>query len=220
MERPTLGKDVLLLHGLSKDCEIMQDMADFLSNRDYHCHNISYDSLTLTIQDCVRSVAKQFKQSRTGREQYPVHVIAHSLGGLIACVLITELCPEINWGRVVFLGTPFKGSKLAKKLSQFSFYRRTYGPAGVELGDSNRRFTALDKEYGVIAGTKSTFLDRVFAVWLGWSEHDGKVRIAETKIPGMKDFLLLPAVHAKLPKTPGVILQTHSFLEKGFFRKP
>jgi hypothetical protein len=51
-------------------------------------------------------------------------------------------------------------------------------------------------------------VDRLFFIWLGLKNHDGKIRVEETKVEGMMDFLQFPAVHTELPNTPGIILQT------------
>jgi pimeloyl-ACP methyl ester carboxylesterase len=211
--------DVLLLHGLSKSKQIMQEMEKFLNCRGYCCHNIGYDSTHLSIDDCAKSVAKQLEKSRVGRENYPLDVVGHSLGGLVAWALILEICPDIKWNRVVMLGTPIQGSILVKNLSRFSFYRRSYGPAAIEIAGYGKKLRPIDKICGVIAGTRSSIFDRIFVMWLRFKGHDGKILVEETKVEGMTDFLEFPAAHAQLPKVPGIILQTFFFLQKGKFAK-
>lgn len=213
-----MQEDVLLLHGLSKSTVIMEKMEKFLIGRGYYCHNIGYESQKLGILECAQSVASQIKQSRVGREEHPLHVVAHSLGGLVAWVLILTLCPEINWGRVVQMGTPMQGSFLVRKLSKFGLYRRVFGKAGIELGEYGKALKPMNKECGVIAGTRPDYASpSIF--WLGFKGHDARLFIDETKFEGMTDFLQFPAIHTNLPETPGVILQTVAFLKAGKFCK-
>jgi pimeloyl-ACP methyl ester carboxylesterase len=212
-----MAKDVLLLHGLSKSPHIMADMERFLAHKGYHCHNIGYDSMKLSIFECAQSVLARLQKSRLGREEIILDVVAHSLGGLVSLLLISQLCPTENWGRVVLLGTPIQGSLLAQQLSQFWLYRRWYGKAGVEVGNYGKTLDPIDNQCGVIAGTASSIPDRLFAGWLGWEGHDGKILAAETKIDNMTDYLEFPATHPQLPKVPGIMLQTLSFLKTGHF---
>jgi pimeloyl-ACP methyl ester carboxylesterase len=214
-----LENDVLLLHGITKSPQIMQNMENFLTSRGYCCHNIGYDSINLSILDCAKSVAKQLKKSRQGRENFGLDVVGHSLGGLVAWTLILTLCPDIKWNRVVMLGTPIQGSQLVKNLSRFAFYRRHFGPAGIEIASYGKKLRPIDKDCGVIAGTRCSIVDRLFFIWLGLKNHDGKIRVEETKVEGMMDFLQFPAVHTELPNTPGIILQTFFFLQEGRFAK-
>ena len=92
-----------------------------------------------------------------------------------------------------------------------------YGKAGVEIANYGKKLRPINKECGVIAGNASSMPDRIFAIWLGLKGHDGKILVDETRVDGMTDFLQFTAVHPELPKTPGVILQTLSFLQAGQF---
>jgi pimeloyl-ACP methyl ester carboxylesterase len=214
-----MSQDVLLLHGLNKTPDMMREMESALTRRGYHCYNIGYASTQLSIHDCARSVAEQLQAARVGREQTPLHVVGHSLGGLIAWTLIQQLCPGLPWGRVVMLGTPIQGSELVKNLNRYRLYRRTYGKAGMEIEDYGLSLRPINKPCGVIAGTITDWLGYIGIRWIGRTGHDGRVLIEETKVKGMSDFLQFPAVHPMLPKTPGVILQTLSFLETERFCK-
>jgi hypothetical protein len=113
-----------------------------------------------------------------------------------------------------------QGSLLVKRLSRFWLYRWRYGTAGVEIADYGLRLRPINRSCGVIAGNICDRLGRIAIKWLGQIGHDGRILIEETQVKGMADFLEFPTTHPLLPKTPGVILQTISFLKKGAFCKP
>jgi hypothetical protein len=70
-------------------------------------------------------------------------------------------------------------------------------------------------EVGVIAGTKSIGLGKLFASFDG--ENDGTVAVAETQLAGIKDHICLPISHSGLVVSRDVITQTATFLERGEF---
>jgi hypothetical protein len=100
-------------------------------------------------------------------------------------------------GRVVMLGTPNSGSEIAERLKNFGVYRAFFGPAGQQLGTRRDAaiealFPPVDYPVGIIAGNRSIypiasrFLPR---------PHDGRVSIANTKLEGMADHVVVAASH-------------------------
>lgn len=208
-----MSQDVLLLHGLSKDAAMMHPMQRALSQRGYCCYNISYPSTRLTIRGCAEFVLQKLQSLRVGREDKLLHVVGHSMGGLVALTIMTQLNPNLQWGRVVLLGTPLQGSLLVKRLLKFSLYRWYYGQAGCEIADYGLLLPAIKQPLGVIAGTLCDKLGFLVIKWLGRTGHDGRILIAETQVDCMTDFLEFPTTHPQLPKESGVILQVLSFLK-------
>ncbi len=62
----------------------------------------------------------------------PLHVVTHSMGGLLARSYLTRHRPAAL-GRVVMLGPPNGGSEVADLLVRTALYRRMFGPAGAQL---------------------------------------------------------------------------------------
>lgn len=143
-----------------------------------------------------------------------LHVVGHSMGGLLARSLIVDARPE-RLGRLVMLGPPNRGSEIADRLSPVGLYRRLLGPAALSLGTTTVPVWP-DPEYpvGVIAGTRS--IDPI-----GWlmlpRPNDGRVSVARTRIPGLQGHLVLPVSHALMMNHPIVIAQTARFLATGAF---
>ncbi len=211
---------VLLLHGILRSSASMRRLERALLAEGHRTLNLGYPARRLplaALAEAVRDEAGAFLAPHDGR----THVVGHSLGGLVARVLVGR-CPPPGLGRMVMLGPPNEGSELADRLGGLPPYRWVLGPAGAQLG--TRRDPALRDllgpapcPVGVIAGTRA--VDP-----LGWlllpRPNDGRVTVARTRLPGMADHLVLPVTHALMMRSPAVIAQTAHFLRHGRFAQP
>ena len=75
-------------------------------------------------------------------------------------------------------------------------------------------WSAPDFEFGVIAGTRNL---RKIIPGTPSETSDGVVTVEETRAPGMKDFLLVPATHTTIVWSDEVHRQTAHFLRNGRF---
>jgi pimeloyl-ACP methyl ester carboxylesterase len=151
--------------------------------------------------------------SRTPADR--LHVIGHSLGGLVGYRYF-ERFRDVPPGRVVFLGSPLCGSQAARGFERFAFGQRMIGGIAVEelLGEPKRAWKA-DRPLGVIAGTRPVGLGRLFA---GFNEpNDGTVAVRETRIEGAADQLLLPVSHLGMMLSNRVADECGRFLRDGRF---
>ncbi len=215
-----MSDQVLLLHGILRSAASMRRMERALAAAGYHTLNLGYPARRLPLEalaGTVHQAAGAFLGPHGGR----THVVAHSLGALVARVLIDRHRPP-GLGRVAMLGPPNGGSELADRLGSLAPYRWILGPAGAQLATA--RGPALlallgpaSCPVGVIAGT------RAFDP-LGWlllpRPNDGRVSVARTRLTGMTDHLVLPATHALMMRSPVVIAQTLHFLARGRFARP
>ena len=146
-----------------------------------------------------------------------VHLVGHSLGGLLACALLERGLPA-RLGRIVCLGAPFKGSLTAARVVRWPGGKRVIGAC---LADANARggFTKLPAgvEVGSIAGSIPLGVGRLLGRFP--EPNDGTVAVAETKIEGLADHVVLPVSHFSLLWSSAVAAQTEHFLLHGRFRR-
>ncbi|MBF0164489.1 MAG: alpha/beta fold hydrolase [Magnetococcales bacterium] len=118
-----------------------------------------------------------------------VHLICHSLGGLVGLRML-ERHPEAPIGRMVALGSPFQGSFSAQRLAKWPVGSWLLGESMNGALDGGRPWRVPEgRSIGVLAGTLPLGLSHV--IWGVESPNDGVVAVSETRLPG--------AVHATLP---------------------
>jgi len=145
-----------------------------------------------------------------------VHFVAHSLGGLLLMRLLQDH-PAQRPGRAVLLGTPYRGSRVARRISRYRWGRWLCGSSLQEglLGDGPR--WAGGRELGVIAGTAP--------LGMGWiapglpRPHDGMVAVAETEVAGQTDHISLPVTHSGMLISRAVARHVAHFLAEGRFAR-
>ena len=98
--------------------------------------------------------------------------------------------------------------------------RAFFGPAGQQLGTQRDAaiealFPPVDYPVGIIAGNRS--IDPVAGTMLP-KPHDGRVSVANTRLDGMTDHVLVAASHPWLVRNSVAIGQTIAFLQGGKFR--
>lgn len=142
----------------------------------------------------------------------PVHLVGHSLGGLVALETLAAW-QGLPTGRVVCLGSPLAGSGAARglamnHLSPFLGRSATLlksGLAGLPEG----------RQVGVVAGSRAMGLGKLFGRFDG--DNDGTVAVWETRLPGLADHRVLPVSHTGLIFSPQVADLVVAFLRDGRF---
>jgi pimeloyl-ACP methyl ester carboxylesterase len=144
-----------------------------------------------------------------------LHLIGHSLGGLIAYRFL-ERFPEQPPGRVVFLGTPAVASRAASEVSRMHWARPLLGHCvAEELLAVRRREWTNPRDLGIIAGTVALGLGQLFVEFD--EPSDGSVAVSETRLPGATAHLTLPVNHFGMLLSERVARETGSFLARGHF---
>ena len=208
---------VVLLHGISRTARSFRKMQAALQTAGYATLNLGYASRRKALEalaEDIHPVIERFAEGIDGS----VHFVCHSMGGLLARVYIARHRPE-RLGRVVMLGTPNSGSEIADRLRHFRPYRAFFGPAGQQLGTRrddaiNALFPPVDYPVGIIAGNRSIY--PIASVLLP-KPHDGRVSVANTKLEGMADHVVIPSSHPWLVRNSVAIAQTIAFLQDGRF---
>ena len=209
-------KTVVCLHGVWMPGGIMMLVKRRLeSEYQYRTHLFSYPSIRGTLDENARSLAGFI----TEQELDQVHLVGHSLGGVVALRMLA-LEPDVPVHRVVCLGSPLCGSRAASLLTQTEWGNTILGKsvtAGVVDDAANQwaREVCESRDIGVIAGTVPIGMGRLVTAFD--EDNDGTVAVSETRLPGVKDHLCMPVNHKGLVISKDVTDQTAAFLKRGEF---
>lgn len=143
-----------------------------------------------------------------------IHVVAHSLGGLVVLNMLAQTSPP-RIRRVVLMGSPCRGSYCASVLLRIPLLARIVGRS---IRDSSERppwEAPANVEVGVLAGNRSFGLGRII---LGLPPpNDGVVSVDETRLAGCCDAITLPVSHSEMLISKDCARQAGHFLKNGRF---
>ena len=204
-----MAQPVLLLHGLLMRSPALLPMALRLRRRGFAPIIFSYSTLWRAPSLAMERLAMRLYGFGGG----PVHLVAHSLGGLIAAETLNRY-QQLPTGRLVCLGSPIAGSAAARGLAE----RRlalVSGRSGALLRGGLIQLPRK-REIGMIAGTRSLGLGKFFGSLEG--ANDGTIAVWETRLPGLADHVVIPSSHSGLIFSSQAAELTADFLETGYFR--
>ena len=210
----------ILLHGLGLSVQgaSMRPLALRLRQAGYVAVCLDYPSSRMARDEAVRHLLPKVDEVAARWDR--VHLVGHSLGGLLA-VRLYEALPEEKRGRVVQIGSPNLGSPLARLASKVAPVRAALGPVLPELEGAAPRHGLWDKQPGVgaIAGrTGWGAAARLPASWRAGlkGECDCKVTVASS-LAGADGRAVLPVGHAFLPASRRVADAVVAYLHDGAF---
>ena len=203
------GPRVLLLHGLLMRSPALLPLSWRLQKAGFAPETFSYSTLWRSPGEAMERLAMRLYAM--GPE--PVHLVAHSLGGLVVLETLSRY-QKLPPGRVVCMGSPVAGSTAAR------------GLAGKGLGVVSGRSGALlrgglvalppGRQVGMLAGARSMGLGKYFSRFDG--QNDGTVMVWETRLAGLADHAVIPASHSGLVFSEQAAGLVANFLECGRFQ--
>lgn len=221
--KPLKPKVVIALHGLGHSRTAMNRMAESLrKDGEYDVLLVSYASTRADLETHAQSLANVVRNLDGVRE---IHFVAHSLGNLVLRHYLSDETdeaqgkrPDPRIKRIVMLGPPNQGARLAVLLKGLPLFPQIVGPSGVQLTEEwtevSRSLATPACEFGILAGGRGD--ERGMNPWVP-GDDDLIVRVEETKLPGARDFRVIPCLHRQLLGNEKVLEYTRRFLEHGYF---
>ncbi len=216
--RSPMPDTVIVVHGFQRTSWSCRRMEVGLSSQGFRVVNRTYPSLAQDLPalgDWLHRLAEA--QVETLAEGESLHVVTHSMGGLLLRQMLTRWHPP-PLHRVVTVAPPHHGAELA-----VHWQKRLRLPWGafnplqklVPEGVSHLESRVPDGvEWGILTGGTGT--ERGMKPWLT-GDNDGKVRVEEARLPGCQDFLVLPFHHTFVMGQARVIEEVGRFLLEGRF---
>ena len=212
-----MAETVVCLHGWwMPDYEIAMVRYRLANDHGFDARIFGYPSIWKTLDHSARALIDYLQNLDAER----VHLVGHSLGGIVALRALS-LTSDLPPGRVVCLGSPLVGSKAAQSLHHSNWGRLLLGKA---LPDATLRQSAetwasavvVQREVGVVAGSMPAGMGRFFARFD--EPNDGTVAVAETRLPGITDHVVLDVSHTGMVFSKPVADQAAAFINNGAFQ--
>ncbi len=181
----------------------------------FACHAFRYPS----VRQAPEIVAARLDEYLSRIDAEVVHFVAHSHGGIVLLHLF-DAFPMQRPGRILMLGTPIKGSHVARTLYRNFFGRLILGRAVEKglLGDVPR--LKGTHQVGGIAGSRGVGFAHLVSGLLGsplGRPHDGAVAVHETRAVELNAHLVVPHSHFGMLFAPTVSEAVCAFLLNGRF---
>ena len=201
--------EIILVHGLWFGAWAMAPMARRLGRGGAPVRRFHYRSTRCDLDEHAKNL-RDFARSSGSQNQ---HFVGHSLGGLVILGMLARY-DDLASGRVVLLGSPVGGSRVADRARKLPGSRFLFGKVRTTL-EHGYDAAPPARDVGMIAGSRS--------IGLGWlvggpgGPGDGTVALMETRAPWLKDYRALPLTHTGLIYSGKAALEALHFLEHGAF---
>ncbi|WP_459872416.1 esterase/lipase family protein [Endothiovibrio diazotrophicus] len=198
---------VVLVHGLWMGRWAMVGWERRLRRAGFQCCRFGYPTTSRPLEESVAALAARV----AALEAPTVHFVAHSLGGILVLRYLLAH-PEAPPGRVVLLGSPLRGSGVARRVVEWGWGRRLLKRAAVPLIEGVAQVPE-GREVLMVAGDVAFGLGRVLP-GLG-SPSDGMVTLEETRLPGLAGHRVVGATHSGLLLSAEAMALAARFLGAG-----
>lgn len=182
---------VVLIHGIWVPAMVMWPLARQLRKAGFDCRLFAYPTLTRDLADN----AARLNEFIASLSVEKVHLVAHSLGGLLVRALF-HFIPQQPPGKIVMIATPSAGSAVADRLRRYTLGRILAGRSLGQYLTQGRQWAPLKRKVLVIAGTHGIGVGTLVGGLEG--DNDGTVSISEARCDDASEFVTLPYSHSSL----------------------
>ncbi len=215
--QPDASAPVVLIHGAWMRGWELQPLAARLRQAGFKARRFSYRSLKHDLAENAKRFASHLHE--LAATSGPVSVVAHSLGAVVTHGALELLGSASQVRRIVALGPPFRGSRVA----EVCLGRPLLAPF---VGRTARDWVARggitawphSPELGIISGTRPLGAGRLIRAHRG--PNDGMVAVAETRVDGSSGHIAIATNHVGLTFSSSVARLVARFLRHGTFDRP
>jgi pimeloyl-ACP methyl ester carboxylesterase len=223
---PMSGAGVVVLHGLMRSRATMDKLCRSLREKGkLSVFNVAYPTTRGSVERHAEALGRVLT-SLEGIDE--LHVVAHSLGNLVVRGYLAAHSdpalgkqPDGRLKRMVMLGPPNNGAKLAEMLGRNLLFEMVVGASGTQIARDWQqlagRLATPAFEFGILAGGRGNA--KGFNPLLG-EDNDLVVEVSSTRLAGAADFSVLPVLHTFMMDDPTVQEYTLRFLQSGYFISP
>lgn len=209
---PKQDEVTVLVHGIWMQGFMMSLMAKRLEAMGFRTATFSYDFLNNVPSKNAEDLYCRIGELGARR----VNLVGHSLGGIIILNLLNQH-PELDVGKIVLLGSPVKGSYVARRVHENKILRpllgRSAGVGGLLKGAPRFQSQA---PLGIITG--SGMLGIAALLYPAGTDSDGVVRNSETLIDNAADRISISRSHSAMIFSRECAGYVANFLHWGRFR--
>ena len=179
-----MSQRILLVHGLWMRAPALLFWRKQLRQAGYQTEFFSYPSLFKSPESAVQRLRA------VAIAQPDTHILAHSLGGLIAVKALADT-PEFT-GKIICVGSPLAGSQVVRQISN-SALGNLIGRS-IPILSEGLQSIPTGLHVTVIAGVNPHGLGRLVNTFN--EPNDGTVALSETQIPGLAQHIQVNASHS------------------------
>jgi len=213
---PMKGKGVIVIHGIIRSSKSFGRMTAKLKQCGYEVFPFDYPSTRIQIPEAAEYLHRVIN-SLEGTEQ--IDLVVHSMGGLVVRSYLAKH-HDRRIRRMVMIGVPNRGARMADRMKQNVIFKTVFGPAGQQLVSNPNglvgKLPTPDFPFAIISGARGS-MNGYNPLIPG--DDDGTVGVASTRLPGAADFMTVNALHSFLVYRDDVIGATAHFLQTGRLRK-
>jgi len=197
------GDTVVMVHGLAARPIVLFPLARTLKSSFGQIINWGYPSLWSRIETHGKRFAELLQQMDEAGDNGRIHLVGHSMGGIIARLALADYLPR-RLGRFVMIAPPNRGSRYARHLAP---HLGRLSPPIAQLTDEHGSFVCSlpppsGPEIGIIAA-KSDFM----------------VSLQNTRLGCEADHIVLPGLHSSVLWRRETAEQVRHFIEHGCFSR-
>ena len=131
------GKVVILLHGMCRTWQSMKSLEEYLESQGYTVINFRYASTRQQVGEHARYLKRVIGELSPNVTE--INFVGHSLGNIVVrhylgdCAKSRELNLDSRIKRMVMIGPPNQGSRMARMLKDSVTFKLVAGASGAEL---------------------------------------------------------------------------------------